>query len=411
MTPPAHRHPRRVPRRTTFLFAVLLLGGWGARAGVALAAMKVTPLLPPMTPTTLAQALAGCGVTITDVRYRGTQTAAGTFTGGTTYVGIDSGVVLSSGSATLVARRNQAEGSGADNGLPGDPELEALTRTVAGGPVSPTFDATSLEFDFLTSATTVTVQFAFASDEYNEYANTQYNDIFAFFVNGKNIAVLPDGVTPIAINNVNGGNPYGTGPVNGQYYLCNATDTDSCTANPSSGWSSTRFNGFELDGLTVVFTVTATLSGDPFHVNRMKIAIADMSDHIFDSAVFIKAGSFAVPGCIPPPAAPAAAAAALGPPPIDPRVHGFPNPWRPGSGGAQDAPAITLRSVPNRGRARIYTLAGELVVELNDADGDGLIRWDGRNQAGRAAASGVYEVVASSTDGREHSRGKVVIIR
>jgi len=383
-------------------------GGGGGGGGFGSGGSSAMRFVPMASASALAQNLAGCGVTVLDVRYQGTRFSAGTFTGGTPYVGIDAGVVLSSGSISY-NHQNSSESFGTDNALPGDADLEALTRTVAGGPTSQTFDATSLDIEFLTSATTVTVDFVFASDEYNEYANSAFNDIFAFFVNGKNIAVLPDGVTPISINNVNGGNPYGAGPVNQQYYLCNATGADACTLSVGSGWSATRFNGFELDGLTVVFTVTATLSGDPYHVNHMKIAVADMTDHIYDSAVFIRAGSFAAPGCIPPPPPPPPPPP--GPGPIDPNVHGYPNPFRPGSGGAQDAAAMTFRSVPPGGRVRLYTLAGEFVVERNDAAGAGRVDWDGRNQAGKPVESGVYIVIASSADGRQRSRGRIVVIR
>ena len=48
----------------------------------------------------------------------------------------------------------------------------------------------------------VTFQYLFGPDEYYEYVDSAFNDAFAFFLNGENIALLPDG-TDVAINSVN----------------------------------------------------------------------------------------------------------------------------------------------------------------------------------------------------------------
>ena len=84
-----------------------------------------------------------------------------------------------------------------------------------------TYDAAVLEFDFVPSGSAVTFQYVFASEEYSEYANAGFNDVFGFFVNGVNRAVLPDGVTALSINTVNGGNPIGTNPQNPQFFINN----------------------------------------------------------------------------------------------------------------------------------------------------------------------------------------------
>lgn len=90
--------------------------------------------------------------------------------------------------------------------------------------------------------------------------------------------------------------------------------------------------------------------------------------------------------------------------------HAFPNPFRPGSGGAYDAGWVTFRSLPAGASVRVYTLKGELVCEVTDQDSDGLIFWDAKNKSGKDLASGVYVFVVSTHRGR-HSRGKVVIVR
>ena len=91
--------------------------------------------------------------------------------------------------------RFQADTSTVNN-TPGDTDLNGLTT-------SPTFDACTLEFDFsCPSASQISFQYVFTSEEYNEYVNSQFNDVFGFFLNGVNIATLPGGMS-VAINNVN----------------------------------------------------------------------------------------------------------------------------------------------------------------------------------------------------------------
>jgi hypothetical protein len=361
-------------------------------AGRATAAMGVSQP-PGYQAVDYARFLTGCGVVVTDARFVGAGAALALFTGGTEYVGTGAGVVLSTGSAAGVARPNQASNSGTAHGTAGDPDLSALVGAA-------TFDAASLEFEFIPSGTTVTFEYAFASEEYNEYANTRYNDVFAFFLNGANVATVPGSTVYVTINNVNGGNPYGINPQNAAYFLCNAAD--GCSAFAGSGFSATRFAGFELDGLTVIFTVTATVAAN--HINRMKIAIADVGDAVYDSAVFIRARSLGS-ACSPPPAPVSAAGAPV------PGVRPVPNPWRPGSGGWFDAPTLDLLVEPPGAGVRIYALDGRLVVELDDADGDGRIPWDGRGRDGRAVAPGVYQVLMRHEPTGVTRTSRIVVVR
>jgi hypothetical protein len=37
----------------------------------------------------------------------------------------------------------------------------------------------------------VQFQYVFSSEEYSDFSNTSFNDVFVFFVNGVNIAVVP----------------------------------------------------------------------------------------------------------------------------------------------------------------------------------------------------------------------------
>jgi hypothetical protein len=124
----------------------------------------------------------------------------------------------------------------------------------------------------------ISFQYVFSSDEYNEYTNTAFNDVFGFFLNGANVALLPSSDVAVSINNVNGGNPYGTSASNSKYYINNDLNDGGGSINT------------EMDGLTVVFSVDAHVV--PGETNHIKLAIADAGDWILDSNVFLKADSF-----------------------------------------------------------------------------------------------------------------------
>jgi len=217
----------------------------------------------------LATALAGgSGVTITSATLTGAATQQGFFTGGlASGLEIDEGIILTSGDATLAPGPNESDFAGTDNGLAGDSDLDGLI------PGYSTNDANILELTFTTSTGSLFFEYAFASEEYNEWVDSSYNDVFGFFLNGTNIALIPGTNTPVAINNVNLGD-------NSSYY----------NNNDPSGGLPTPFD-IEYDGFTDSFTASATglLANTEYTI---KLAIADAGDYVLDSAVFLKAGSF-----------------------------------------------------------------------------------------------------------------------
>lgn len=231
-----------------------------------------------LTPTQLAEALVGAGVAVSNVTFNGGAASTGSFIfTDPTVVGFDQGILLSSGSAVDVVGPNVSDWTSTDFALPGDADLDALSGFT-------TYDAAVLEFDFIPTANQVVFYYAFASDEYPEWVNTPYNDVFAFFVNQTNYAEVRQiagdpaaPFVPVAVNNINNGNqlypdfvPMRPDLFRANYYGSSAID-------------------LELDGITSVLTFQAPVN--PGVVNHMKLAIADASDGIYDSAVFIKAGS------------------------------------------------------------------------------------------------------------------------
>jgi hypothetical protein len=231
--------------------------------------------LTTLTVSDLITNLVGPNVRVSNVTYTGADKAAGIFSGGSNSVGIGSGVVLSTGSAINVAGPWSSTVSSVDNNQASDPSLDQIATG------STNHDAAVLQFDFVPQGNVLAFKYVFGSDEYNtpgtstDFVGSQFNDVFAFFLNGKNVALLPGTTTPVSINNVNDGNSFNSYPAkNPQYYIDNSTGTYN-----------TQMNGF-TKVLSVVLPVNP---GQTYHI---KLAIEDVNDALLDSWVLIQAGSF-----------------------------------------------------------------------------------------------------------------------
>jgi len=247
----------------------------------SLRAISTQDLNSGLTPADLVTALLGPGVAVSNVTFTGANVAAGTFGGGTGIVGFESGIMLGSGNIAFAPGPNtQDDVSGVNAGI-GDPDLDGLI------PGYTTYDAAILEFDFQCTGTQVIqFQYVFTSEEYNEWVNSPFNDVFGFFLNGVNIALVPGSPgTPVSINNVNCGNPYN--PPLGSY--CNLFINNDCNDIPPGTFPCTGALDIQMDGALVILTATGTLLPG---VNHIKLAVADAGDQVLDSNVFIQGQSF-----------------------------------------------------------------------------------------------------------------------
>jgi hypothetical protein len=230
-----------------------------------------------LTPAFLARVLAGPGIEVSNVGYSGAPAAAGMFSGGSDIVGFEGGIVLGTGRITSVEGPNKVVDATTENGTPGDSLLDLLA-----GSGNPTEDAAVLSFDFVPRGNWITFEYVFASEEYNDYVNTGYNDVFAFYVNGQNCALVGSPAVPVSINTINNGNPFGIPPVSHpELYRNNDIDAAGGATIDT-----------EMDGLTTVLTCTARVR--PGVKNTMRLAIADAGDPAYDSNVFLRAGSLEV---------------------------------------------------------------------------------------------------------------------
>ena len=250
-------------RKAAALVSPLLLFSF-ARVALPITTTNLTSV----TPQQVAQMLAGAGVTVSNVTFTGANVAGGTFSGGLADgLGIESGVILSSGDIANGVGPNDSDGIGTCHKRPGDVDLNAIL-----GQPGATGDAAVLEFDFVPATGNVSFRYVFASEEYNEYVG-QFNDIFAFFIDGENVALVPSTMTPVAINTVN--------LTSNSIYYRNNDLSDLGMPTPF---------GTQFDGFTTVLTAVKTLTPNVSH--HIKLAIADNVDCILDSAVFLQAGSF-----------------------------------------------------------------------------------------------------------------------
>lgn len=258
------------------LIAILSICSW-----TALSAQLITN--NGQTPQQLVQnVLLGQGVTVSNIQFTGTPIAIGEFDGQNTNIGLKSGVVITTGTVQNNGNGphgpNDIPNAGFDNNAAGSPLLNAQL-----GGQAQTFNAATLEFDFVPYSDSIKFNYVFASEEYQEYVGSDYNDAFGFFISGpginglQNIALVPGTNNIVAINNINNG-PNGNGQCNScQYYVDN------------EGVSTNDPTKVQYDGFTTVLQAKSKVEcGQTYH---LIITIADVLDPIFDSGIFLEANS------------------------------------------------------------------------------------------------------------------------
>jgi gliding motility-associated-like protein len=213
-------------------------------------------------------------------------------------LGLSKGLILTSGSATNAIGPNISTGLGTQ--LPptsfgnppdlGDADLNYLSQQMGNG--SPSYDACVVELDVFANTDELVFEYIFASEEYPEWVNSSFNDIFAFLISGpgiagdpglsnnaKNIAVLPFTTTPVQINSVNNN-------LNWQYYRNNMGNQTLSQV--------IEYDGLTSDSLGIKKSLTARSKVIPCNTYHLKLAISDRGDEALDSGVFIsdiKAGA------------------------------------------------------------------------------------------------------------------------
>ncbi|UTW60898.1 OmpA family protein [bacterium SCSIO 12741] len=273
------------------------------------------------------QILVGNGMRVGNIVLKGHRIGLGHFQSDSAVIGMNEGLLLATGSVFDAEDLNETPGqsgvlysygTATKERKPrrGDRDLNRLAK-------GRTYDVNIIEFDFVPFHNRITFNYSFGSEEFEEYVGSKYNDVFGFFLSGPgvrktNIALLTGTDIPIAINNVNQ-RKYPEYYISNDYFI-NYGLLKGIPEKPHLNfWQWIRINllggkskteeqpyyidegrkeklnqvlvdGFEYDGFTTKMQCTWLV--EPFQKYHLKIAVGDVGDAIFDSGVFIEAGSF-----------------------------------------------------------------------------------------------------------------------
>ncbi len=204
------------------------------------------------------------GLSNFSVSITGNAAAFGTFTNDP--FGLRSGVVLSTGKVADLPGQNRK-----DNVMTNGSDLNTDfgTKGEQG-------DLTQLNLSFFADSTVQKLffEYVFASEEFPEFGDSEFNDDFELLLNGTNLAKLSDGKT-VTINNLVP-NPH-------------HRSTDHPDYIDNSSLRGHAANIVKLDGFTKVLGFEGLLNQN--QTNVLSIRIKDVGDGNLDSAVFIKGGS------------------------------------------------------------------------------------------------------------------------
>jgi len=220
----------------------------------------------------------GCNVLVSNVTYSGQNGSTGASqiglfsNGNSTNIGMSDGIILTTGDVMML---DGPVGDFSSSDMMGTGDLD-LTNTASAS----TYDAAVVEMDAIPGGDSLYIRYIFGSEEYPEFVNAGYNDVFALFITGPNpaggnyvnynIARVPNTNTPVSIDNVHSG-------LNSLYYVDNQGLGGAYIV---------------LDGFTVPLYGAAHVYPDSTY--HIKIAVADAGDHIYDSAVFLEVYSLSV---------------------------------------------------------------------------------------------------------------------
>ena len=194
------------------------------------------------------------GLSDFSVSITGDPSAFGTFTNDP--LGLNSGIVLSTGNVANIPGANGDDNLSTDFGASG----------VEG-------DFTQLDLSFFADSTAEKLffKYVFGTEEFLEYAGTSYNDSFELLLNGTNLARLTDGQA-VTTNNLVPNSGY------------RPTDHPDYINNPSV--TGLAANIIKLDGYTKVLGFEGLLNKN--QTNVLSIRLQDVGDGHLDTAVFIQ---------------------------------------------------------------------------------------------------------------------------
>lgn len=266
----------------------IVLSGLMATILVPLSTQAQISITDNQTAVQLATNLVGAGVAVSNATLNCPGLSNGIFTVTSSNLGLDQGIILTSGRAKTTVTDVGANGTGTSGtpslstGNGSDPDLLIFTSPQSSN------DKCILEFDFVPTGDSIKFNYVFASTEYQIYT-CQFADVFGFFLSGpgitgpfsnnsKNLALVPGTTCPVGVNTINGSTATTCGAFtapcvnNGMYFVNNI------------GGTTVAYNGFT----TVLLAKSAVTPGQTHH---LKLGICDAGDQVLDSGVWLKQGS------------------------------------------------------------------------------------------------------------------------
>ena len=312
------------------------------------------------------------GITVSNITFKGVPVAIGFFNGMNSNLGLDSGIVMTTGDIYTAAGPNNISAATCPDdvfggGRTGDSDLDAISNFDS-------FDAAILEFDFVALSDSIKFRYVFGSDEYMEYVNSLVSDAFGFFISGpgitgpysnnsENIALIPSTASAVTIDSLNLN-------VHSTYYFDNGDGAGTGTAPDGAT--------VQYDGFTVPLTAKAKVQcGTTYHI---KLAIGDVGDNFVDSGVFLEAGSFGS---------------------IHPCEVIAPNVFTPNNDGVNDFFEFPNLNTFNKNKLLVYNRWGNLIYEDENYQND----WTANK-----IPDGTYYYMLS-IPGKDILKGFVTIIR
>ena len=264
----------------------------------------------------------GQGVVVGNIKVRGYPLSTLSYTSAGNVLKLQKGLILSSGNSYNVAGYNNSHNQSSTFGDVMKPEADQDLAGIIKGKL---YDICSIEFDFVPLDNSIQFNYQFGSDEYPEYVDSPYNDVFAFIVSddstSRNIALIPGTQVPVSINTVNF-------KTNSEHFIDNNLykQVTIKRQEPLKSTYKGTLPGRVLRGIGSIFTVYGPAAGDrvviqpdaelmktldpnlyrnlrydgitnkliaqayvtPYKKYRLKIILADVADNIYDSGVFIE---------------------------------------------------------------------------------------------------------------------------
>jgi outer membrane protein OmpA-like peptidoglycan-associated protein len=271
----------------------------------------------------------GQGVVIGNIKTNlSGKDAAGTFSNNGV-LQLKNGLVMSTGDISTIATLNDKFNESTAFKPFGKPDLDKDLQKIIKGAF---YDLSYIEFDFVPNNNSIQFNYQFGSEEYPEFVGSEFNDVFAFIVSdgdsSKNIALIPGKKTPVSINTVNF-------KTDSTYYIDNNvfsfvvsnrekpinapeeevyrsrigkvlfgikkffTPKDSEEEIKRLGMQPNEalikkvndklYRNLQFDGITTKLAAQTFVT--PYKKYHLKIIIADVTDNVYDSGVFLEQGS------------------------------------------------------------------------------------------------------------------------